>query len=108
MILNVDFEGVDPTIITSTNLDIVFSEINTLFDLDFVSERDTIMEADFGEIHEVGNVELYEGPYEFTPNAKSEQIISTAKKYVENDITIEPIPYYEVSNTSDGLTVTIG
>ena len=96
MIMNVDFESSDPTIMTGTTFDIVFSEINTSFSLDF------------GEVSVIGAVEPYDGPYSFKPIAKSEQVISTSKKYLENDITIEAIPYAEVSNTSDGLTVTIG
>ena len=51
MILNVDFEGVDPTIITSTNIDIVFSEINTIFDLDFVSRSPQPDWTDLYESH---------------------------------------------------------
>lgn len=37
-----------------------------------------------------------------------EQNLDTDNKSLTNDITVKAIPYEEVSNTSGGLTVTIG
>jgi hypothetical protein len=50
--------------------------------------------------------ETYEGSYEILPSPEGGKI-ECAGKYMAEDLTIEPIPYYEVSN-SDGVTVYIG
>ena len=53
------------------------------------------------------SVPIYEGPYESVPSVK-EQILTTKRKLMINDITIRKIPYFEVSNTSGGITASIG
>ena len=50
--------------------------------------------------------EDYAGPYKVTPKVES-QALSTADKHMAHDVTIEPIPYYEVSN-QNGKTIIIG
>lgn len=50
--------------------------------------------------------EDYTGPYAVTPKIVS-QSLSTADKHLLHDVTIDPIPYYEVSN-QNGKTVIIG
>lgn len=50
--------------------------------------------------------EDYTGPYEVTPKVES-QSLGTADKRMVHDVTIEPIPYYEVSN-QNGKTIIIG
>lgn len=50
--------------------------------------------------------EDYSGPYAVTPKVES-QSLSTADKHMAHDVTIEPIPYCEVSN-QNGKTVIIG
>lgn len=50
--------------------------------------------------------EDYSGPYTVTQKVES-QSLSTADKHLLHDITIEPIPYYEVSN-QNGKTIIIG
>lgn len=50
--------------------------------------------------------EDYPGPYKVTPKVES-QSLSTADKHMTHDVTIEPIPYYEVSN-QNGKTIIIG
>ena len=50
--------------------------------------------------------EDYTRPYEVTPKVES-QSLSTADKHIAHDVTIEPIPYYEVSN-QNGKTIIIG
>lgn len=51
--------------------------------------------------------EKYIGPYVVTPSA-NEQKLYTADKAMTQDVTIESIPYFEVSNTSGGTTAIIG
>ncbi len=52
-------------------------------------------------------VPSYEGEYEITPD-QSEHIMLTKGKLMHNNMKIHEISYYEVSNLSGGITVTIG
>lgn len=54
-----------------------------------------------------GDVEVYSGSYVVTPKVDS-QMLNTANKFLQNNVDIHGIPYYEVSNTSGGSTVYIG
>ena len=54
-----------------------------------------------------GGCEKYSGDYEITPTA-SEQVLKTAQKLLEEDVTVRAIPYSEVSNNANGTTVCIG
>lgn len=49
----------------------------------------------------------YSGPYDITPLFTA-QILPTAKKLMQKDVTIRKIPQYEVSNDSSGYTLIIG
>ncbi len=49
----------------------------------------------------------YEETYSVTPKAGETQVLKTANNFLTKDIVINPIPYYETSNSSDGLTVYI-
>lgn len=51
---------------------------------------------------------LYNGPWTVTPLAARETVLLTRQKSVDRDITVEAIPYAEVSNIKGGLTATIG
>lgn len=51
---------------------------------------------------------VYDGSYEVTPSADNDKTLYTAQKYMDADIKIKKIPYAEVSNTANGITVTIG
>lgn len=76
---------------------------------DAVFENDTcIFEVDFGEVFISGDNEFdaYDGEYEFIPSIE-QQTIHTAEKYVKEDIVIKAVPYSEVTNISNGKTVTI-
>lgn len=53
------------------------------------------------------DVPLYEGEYGVTPKV-TEQTLPTAQKFLARDVTIEKIPYFEVSNNSGGTTASIG
>lgn len=54
-----------------------------------------------------GNYEPYTGQYSISPDFEG-ITISTANKYLYNDISIEPIQVESVSNISGGRTVFIG
>lgn len=49
----------------------------------------------------------YSGPYDITPLFTA-QVLPTAKKLMQKDVTIRKIPQYEVSNDSNGYTLIIG
>lgn len=50
----------------------------------------------------------YTGETTVIPKAFMQTILETANKSVYSDITVEEIPYEEVSNISGGYTVSIG
>lgn len=51
---------------------------------------------------------IYDGSTVVIPKAFQQQSLDTSDKIVLDDITVLEIPYTEVSNLSDGLTVIIG
>lgn len=51
--------------------------------------------------------DYYEGEYEITPKLAS-QIMATKLMLMKDDVTINKIPAYEVTNSSGGTTFTIG
>ena len=50
---------------------------------------------------------VYDGETTVIPSAVTEQILQTKEKIVKEDITINKIPYAEVSNDAGGYTVSI-
>lgn len=55
-----------------------------------------------------GEVHYYDGPYEVTPMVNTSQILPTANLFLSENVNVNQIPYYEVSNPSGGKTATIG
>lgn len=53
-----------------------------------------------------GIANIYDGEYEVTPKAYDEQTLETANRFMESDVTVHAVPYYETSNVS-GETVYI-
>lgn len=51
--------------------------------------------------------EKYKGEYTVKPAPFLEQTLNTSNKFMEDDVVVLEIPYYEVSNVS-GKTVIIG
>ena len=68
--------------------------------------------AHFGDYLESGysviDYDEYTGEYIVTPLPNVEQILRTDHKIMRHDVTIEAIPYAEVSNTAGGITCIIG
>lgn len=79
------------------------------FAVSFKSNNKTFL-TNFGQIQVVTDYvdtsDLYEGEYTATPKVEA-QTLPTAKKYLDKDITLLAIPYFETSNTSGGNTVYI-
>lgn len=49
----------------------------------------------------------YEGSYEVTPSVEG-LTVETKDKYMKDDMTVHPIPFFSVGNNSGGNTVFIG
>lgn len=64
--------------------------------------------VEFGTVHTVTDYanEPYIGNYSVTPQI-TDQALPTKDKVLVEDIRISAIPYAEVSNVSNGITVTI-
>ena len=66
-----------------------------------------------GTIYKPGKVPVhdrlpdYEGDYSVTPKI-DEQILPTKDTSMVDDMTVEAIPYHEVTNPQGGKTITIG
>lgn len=51
---------------------------------------------------------VYSGVYKITPKTGEEVVLKTTKKYMEQDITVLKVPFYQISNEQGGITVYIG
>lgn len=94
-------------------LNVVFKqEDNQSFDLHFdqIGNGSNFFDANFGQIQQVTEYvdrDPYEGNYSIVPKV-SEQTMFTKDKVMLDNVTVEAIPYAEVTNNSNGYTVTIG
>ena len=59
-----------------------------------------------GETHASGDVPIYYGDYEVTPQVNGQEL-KTKHLYMTQDVTIHAIPFFEVGNASGGNTVYI-
>ena len=72
-----------------------------------ISVDDTAMTAEMKETGgSVGNIKLQSKSA--SPSPEQQMVTPDAGYYGLSDVTIKPIPYYEVSNTGGGDTVYIG
>lgn len=55
----------------------------------------------------VADFPAYDGEYTVTPDVEA-QTLETALTYMEEDLTVKAIPFFNVSNNSGGSTVYIG
>lgn len=60
-----------------------------------------------GHIYMPNGFEDYIGDYQVTPKVES-QSLQTKDKHMVDDVTINAIPYFDVSNEAGGNTVYIG
>lgn len=74
-------------------------------DLDITIEESPIINLTIEE-GSGGTLPYYDGDYNVVPKVTS-QVLSTKNKSMRNDVTVEEIPYSEVSNPQGGLTATI-
>ena len=71
------------------------------------NQRLAVQFRDFQAVIIRPDAEYYEGEYEITPKVEA-QTIPTAWKTMQRDMTVNAIPYFDVSNTSGGQTIYIG
>lgn len=89
-------------------MDVRFSESKQVF----ATKVNTIERSfglDFGQIQTITEIvggELYGGDYVVTPKVVA-QTLPTKRKLLEDDLTVDAIPCFRVSNTSGGSTVYI-
>ena len=69
-----------------------------------ISQKESIV-GDLATAY-TAHASVYEGDYEITPTV-GEQELKTKHKYMNDDIMVHAIPFFEVSNTSGGNTVFI-
>lgn len=50
---------------------------------------------------------VYTGEYEVIPHPYDDQVLETQDKFMEHDVTVQKVPYSEVTNPSGGFTVNI-
>lgn len=53
-------------------------------------------------------IPAYEGAYEVTPQVDEPVVLHTKAKRMKDNVTVNRIPLYEVSNAAGGKTLTIG
>ena len=51
---------------------------------------------------------VFDGVYEINPSANNAILMRTGQKYMDADVIVNKIPYSEVTNPSNGKTITIG
>lgn len=77
------------------------------FKMNFQSTSEESFNTNFQSMVVGGVAELYEGEYEIVPTIDGETL-QTKERYMEDDLIIKPIPFFDVSNNSGGTTVYIG
>lgn len=50
---------------------------------------------------------VYDGPYEAMPH-RDDQVVNTKGRLMREDFTVKAVPYAEITNNADGITITIG
>lgn len=72
---------------------------------------DSTVRIDFDVGEEIGGggrLPDYDGEYVITPKTSEEQVLPTKNKSMIDDLTVEKVPYEEVTNLGGGLTAVIG
>lgn len=103
MILTLDF------LENCSFVETTFAENNASLDFE-LEENNSFVEIGFIEVQKVtlaGDQTPYTGDYEITPEIEG-QTLSTTNRLMMQDMTINPIPYYDVGNLAGGSTVYIG
>ena len=92
-------------------LDVTFAEQITSFIAQFQESKQSF-DTDFSNVQIVEipittDVEVYKGVYTVTPKVEA-QSLNTANKFLQRDVEVFAIPFYQTSNNSGGITAYIG
>lgn len=68
---------------------------------------DQNLDAVFGEVIGIVDIDHFDGPYEVESTVTKTQTLETEGKYMLDDVTISPVPIWRTGNVS-GITVYIG
>ena len=73
-------------------------------------EKDDVaaLSPEMGVIEVIKDVDYYTGSYSITPLVKTSTTLPTKEKYLQQNITVEKVPYFQTYNVGDGYTVYIG
>lgn len=82
---------------TDQKLPVKFGSIDKGFEARFEGFQNITVNPD---------VEYYTGSYEITPKV-DEQSMPTAQKFMNEDVTVKAIPFFDVSNDAGGNTIFI-
>ena len=89
--------------------DVLFEEQSMRLDVVFEEDGGQGFDAQFESVQEVSGgikADPYTGAYEVTPKVEA-QVLPTARKLMLEDMRVNGVPIYEVSNLADGETVYI-
>lgn len=61
-----------------------------------------------GKVSVTREYDIYGGEYRVVPKAFELQVLPTSNRVLKEDVVVREVPFYEVSNDSDGVTAYIG
>lgn len=61
-----------------------------------------------GRVSVTREYDVYSGEYQVVPKAFEQQVLPTSNRVLKEDVVVREVPFYEVSNESDGVTAYIG
>lgn len=99
---------IDSQTITPLKIRVEFQDGEKEIPISFSEEE--FVDISFENAYEISPskpIESYTGPYQITPHSY-EQTLETTQKKMNQNLTIREIPYAPVTNSSGGITVTIG
>lgn len=87
-------------------IDVSLDETPEFFDVRFSGCQE--IDIEFGQIQQIasGDIPVYEGDYTVTPNVDG-KTLQTKDKLMKENVIVEKIPCFVVSNISGGNTVYI-
>lgn len=88
-------------------LKVDFAEDPQTVDLTF-EEQSAAVDMQFDQVVEVvrSDADPYIGDYDVVPSVEG-KTLETRGKYMQQDVTVQPIPVYSTTNAAGGLTVYI-
>lgn len=108
-ILNAEFDAIAESFtVLEASIDDIAKNVDNS-NLPEISDNDNgkVLRVVDGE-WKADDLPIYDGAYEITPSASTEQTLMTSGKMMDADVKVNKIPYAEVTNSSNGTTVTIG